>query len=132
MNNRTIAFSFIDEPSNHLSGGRERVIANLQQQQPAWKVLTRTEGGRIHFEPKEVAEYTSKAETFLEQLLVLIHLTGRQPARGTELTTIRHRNVLQNLRNIYIEDGQVIVVIEAHKSQAVMDEPCVISRFLPS
>jgi len=131
MNNQTNGFSFLDEPHNGLSGGRERVVANLKQL-PVWKTMTGIKDGRIYFRSKEVIKYTSKVEAFLEYLLILIHLTGGQPARGTELTTIRYRNVLQNLRNIYIEDGQVMVVTEVHKSQTIMDAPRVISRFLPS
>jgi len=131
MNNQTTGFSFLDERGNRLSGGRERVIMNLKQL-PVWETLTRIKDGRIHFRPKEVVKYISRVEAFLEYLLILIHFTSGQPARGTELTTIRYQNVLQNLRNIYIEDGQVMVVTEVHKSQAIMDAPRVISRFLPS
>ena len=131
MNNKNILFSFIDEPGNKLSGGRERILGNLQKS-TKWKAMVREEDGHIYFNSKAVFKYISEMETFLEYLLILVHLTSGQPARGTELTTIRYRNALQNLRNIYIEDGQVMVVTEVHKSQAIMDVPRVISRFLPS
>ena len=39
-----------------------------------------------------VREYSQRVRDFLELLLALIHITAGQPARGEEITPIRHRN----------------------------------------
>jgi hypothetical protein len=35
---------------------------------------------------RAVEDYLSQVDRFLEMLLLLVHVTGGQPARGTELT----------------------------------------------
>jgi hypothetical protein len=83
----------------------------------AWKKMAKVEAGGIRFKPKAVAEYKRKVKQLLEQLLILIHITGGQPARGTEMTILRYLNAQQNMRNVYIQDGRVIVVTRYHKAQ---------------
>jgi len=39
-----------------------------------------------------VRRYLRKIDRFRELLLFYIHLTGGQPARGTEMTTLRFKN----------------------------------------
>jgi hypothetical protein len=60
--------------------------------------------------------YISMTNAFLEQLLLLIHITSGQPARGTELLTVQWRNGSHGLRrNIFIENGLVSLVTAYHK-----------------
>ena len=63
--------------------------------------------------------------------MVCVHMTSGQPGRGSEVTTMRHRNGLLQDRNIFVVDGQVMTVVRYHKSQSQMDKPKVIPRFLP-
>ena len=78
-----------------------------------------------------VKAYGRQIKRFLELLLALIHMTAGQPARGEEITPIRHQNGFLQDRNIYMLDGQVMVVTRYHKSQALFGAPKVIPRFLP-
>ena len=83
------------------------------------------------WKPQLVRRYLRRVERFLEYLLFLTHVTGGQPARGTEVTTTRFRNGYVQDRNIYVIDGQVVFISRYHKSQAMWDKPKVIARFLP-
>jgi len=67
----------------------------------------------------------------LEYLLILIRITGGQPGRRTEITTLRYENAMQSMRNIFVKEGRVMIVTEYHKSMAVTDQVKVIPRFLP-
>ena len=78
-----------------------------------------------------VREYGQRVRDFLELLLGLIHITAGQPARGEEITPIRHRNGFLQERNIFAIDGQMAFVTRYHKSQALFGRPKVIPRFLP-
>jgi len=71
-----------------------------------------------------------QVERFLEKLLFLVHLTAGQPGRGPEITSIRHSNSATTRRNIYIHDGQIMIVTVYHKSQAITDNHKLIPRFL--
>src|SRR5579859_1198667 len=64
--------------------------------------------------------------------IILVHITGGQPGRGTEITTLRYANSMQTLRNIFVKEGQVMIMTENHKSEAMTDQSKVIPRFLCS
>ena len=67
---------------------------------------------------KQVKRYLRSVDRFLTLLLVCVHMTSGQPGRGSEITTMRHRNGLLQDRNLFIMDRQVMTVIRYHKSQS--------------
>ncbi|TKA75572.1 hypothetical protein B0A55_07939 [Friedmanniomyces simplex] len=78
-----------------------------------------------------VRKYLRQVDRFRELLLFCIHVTGGQPARGSEITTIRFRNGFLQDRNVFVIQGQMAVVTRYHKSQSQFDKPKVIPGFLP-
>ena len=98
---------------------------------PMWKKMLRKEENRLQWIASGIADCESAVERFLEYLLILIHITGGQPGRGTGITMLRYANAMQSMRNIFIKEGQVMIVTEYHKSVVVMDQLKVIPRFLP-
>jgi hypothetical protein len=47
---------------------------------------------RSYDQKKAVQAYLEKVDKFLERLLLLIHMTGDQPPRGTELIGLQHNS----------------------------------------
>ena len=80
-----------------------------------------------------VRRYLADVDAFLERLLLLVHITGGQPAKGTELLAIQHCNPAdgQGRRNIFLENGLVSFVIFYHKGYSVTGSTKIIHRFLP-
>jgi hypothetical protein len=68
---------------------------------------------------------------FLELLSLAVYIAGGQPARGPELLSTRWRNGVLQDRNLYVIDGQVVLVTHYNKSQSEWDKPKVVIRFLP-
>ena len=68
---------------------------------------------------------------FLELILFLVHVMAGQPGRGMEITAIRYANSMNAHRNIFIYDGQVMILTQYHKSIVITDQLKVIPRFLP-
>ena len=66
-----------------------------------------------------------------EALMVLLHVWGRQPGRRPEVMTLRHCDTWQLLRNIFVYDGQVIIVTDRDKMKAIRDNGRKVARFLP-
>ena len=63
---------------------------------------------------------------------MLVHITGGQPARGTELLTLRWRNSDRcEMRNVFIEHGLVSFVTSYHKNYSVSSTTKLIHRYLP-
>jgi hypothetical protein len=79
----------------------------------------------------EVRKYLRKVDRFRELLLFCVHIAGGQPARGTEITSIRFRNGFQQDRNVFAIQGHMVIVTRYHKSQSQFDKPKVVPRFLP-
>lgn len=119
--------SFINQPSNNLCGKLEWMLTRCRQSEQGRKLQT-VEG---QWRETEVKRYLRRVKRFLTLLLVCVHVTSGQPGRGSEITTIRHRNGMLQDRNIYVMDGQVMTVIRYHKSQSQWDTPKIVPRFLP-
>ena len=88
---------------------------------------------RSTLEPAHLTkDYFTSLESFRTDLAVLCHILGGQPARGTELLSIRHTNIANHdQRNIFIENGMVCLVTYWHKAQNITRESLIIYRYLP-
>ena len=62
--------------------------------------------------------------------MVLILLTGGMPIRATELTSLKHSNGFNTLRNLFLINDVVCALAEYSKTQAVTGQPKCIARFL--
>ena len=90
------------------------------------------EGGLHTWKSSALQAYRDLLDSFLERLLLVIHLTAGQPARATELLTIRHCNgQLGSLRNIFIERGLIGTVTTYHKGYSTTGSTKIIHRYLP-
>jgi hypothetical protein len=79
----------------------------------------------------KIDQYLERVKGFLRRLL-LVHLTGGQPARGTVLLSLRHSNTSGGLRGIFLERGLVGTVTTYHKGYATTKTTKVIHRYLPA
>ena len=128
MNEMAVGYSFVTDPRNRLGGGRERMLKRLTAS-PEAKSLLRVRNGQMEVQPEEWRKYRLKLQRLLGLVFILAH-TDDVPGRGVETVPIRHVNVPQNPRNIFIHDGQVVIVTGYHKSQAITKHQKVIARFL--
>ncbi len=78
-----------------------------------------------------VRKWLQQLRRFREALMVLVHVWGGQPGRGPEVTTLRHCDTLQVMRNIFIYDGQVMIITDRDKMKAIRDHGRKVARFLP-
>jgi hypothetical protein len=70
---------------------------------------------QLQWKKKAVQAYFEKVDQFLERLLLLIHMTGGQPPRGTELIGLQHSNTAQGQhRGIFVEEGLISTVTSYH------------------
>jgi superfamily II DNA helicase RecQ len=119
--------SFVSNPANGLSNGLTWMLTKARSKESGMQLQTRD--GR--WRDKKVRQYLLQIDRFLELLLCCVHVMSGQPGRGSEITTIRHRNGLLQDRNIFVVDGAVMTVVRYHKSQSQWDKPKIVPRFLP-
>ncbi|KFA71004.1 hypothetical protein S40288_10386 [Stachybotrys chartarum IBT 40288] len=78
-----------------------------------------------------VRKWLQTFRKFLEILFVLVHIWGGMPGRGPETSTLRHCDTHQILRNIFIHNGQVMIITDRDKMKAIRDNGRKVARFLP-
>ncbi|KAK4112966.1 hypothetical protein N656DRAFT_674101, partial [Canariomyces notabilis] len=62
--------------------------------------------GVARWQMGRVREYSEAIKSFRAQLLVLMHVSGGQPARGTELVSVQYKNGPDgDVRGLFVEDG---------------------------
>lgn len=130
--NASPGWSFVDDirtpwPVNGQQWLFERIQAHPQHRRRFVKGHA-TRGINI----AKVRDRMKMIDDFRGQLLVLIHITGGQPARGPEILSVRHSNTIQGRqRNIFIEDGLVVFVTAYHKGEHLKSDTKIIHRYLP-
>jgi hypothetical protein len=79
-----------------------------------------------------VAQYLQQVDRFLQRLLLLVHITGGQPGRATELLTLTHSNTKHGRhQSIFIEHGLVSTVTTYHKGYSISNSTKIIHCYLP-
>ncbi|RYP30260.1 hypothetical protein DL768_011198 [Monosporascus sp. mg162] len=61
----------------------------------------------------------------------LVDSMGGQPRRGPEIMTVRHYDTQQLLRNMFVFDGQVLLVTDRDKNKAIRGISRKVAQFLP-
>jgi hypothetical protein len=86
----------------------------------------------VIWRPKPAQAYQDQIRRFLQRLLLLCHITAGQPARATELLSLRHSNTVNGRhRSIFIEHGLVSLVTSYHKGYSMTNSIKIIHRYLP-
>jgi hypothetical protein len=79
-------------------------------------MLAMSPESQLQWKKKAVQAYFDKVDAFLERLLLLIHMTGGQPPRGTELIGLQHNNTTQGQhRGVFVKEGLISTVASYHK-----------------
>lgn len=127
-------WSFLKDPRNksELPDGRRWLMARVLDSDWLRDEFVQAKGvdKRPRWTEDAAQDYTQKVNRFLDILLLLIHITSGQPARGTETLSLRYANTMHH-RNIFIEDGLVGTVTTYHKGYSVTGSTKIIHRYLP-
>lgn len=129
----TLGYSFLQSLFEEKEGSKSWLLSTVIQlplRKRQWFLETPGQGFQIR--PQQASSYSSFLDKFLEVLALLIHLSSGLPARGNELLTLRHRNTSAGgTRNIFLDQGMVMLVAGIHKGFSRTERLKVIHRFLP-
>ena len=118
-------YSFLNNTRNGLEDTRVWILRQMEAHVDGKKLLRE---GR--WQRRETRKYLRRVDHFRELLLLCVHWTGGQPARGTEITSVRFKNGYMQDRNVFAIHGHMTVVTRYHKSASQYDQPKVVPRFL--
>jgi hypothetical protein len=124
-------WSFLDNLRNDQLQGHDQWLLNRVLDESWLQQEFLIKGTKVMWRRKTAEQYLKQANTFLELLLLLIHILGGQPAQGTELLSLQLCNTVHGLRrNIFIENGLVGFVTFYHKGYNVSGSTKIIHWYL--
>jgi len=130
MTRADTGFSFIDLKENKLKNGIEEMLRRLKDMAVDDEHnLIQSPNGL--WDAEKVRTYLRVKERFLELLMLLFHITGGMPARGTEIGCIKFRNSQRSRRNFYVMHGKAFFYTEYHKTRSMKLSSYHIVRYLP-
>jgi len=84
---------------------------------------------QIDWNMKNCLNWLKKSKELLEMLMVLCHLLGGQPARSTEMATIRWINGSQEQRGVYWANGTMMLLGIYAKTRGMTGQDKLIPRY---
>jgi hypothetical protein len=87
----------------------------------------------LQWNTTRVEQYFREVRLFKEELIVLCHMAGGAPARGTEVVSIRTENgeTARAQRGVFIDNGMVELVTGYYKGYSKSGQAKMIHRYLP-
>lgn len=97
-----------------------------------WKRI-RGDGGSAQYECRRqrVEDFITLLKQFRASFIRAVHIWGGQPGRGPEMTTLKHCDTDELQKNVFVFDGQVMLVTDRDKSKRSMGQGRRVARFLP-
>jgi len=130
MVNKDAGFSFLSIVDNELQDGAMTMLNHINDMDiDDERNLIHGPTGSWHSE--RVKAYMATKKRFLELMMLIFHMTGGMPARGTEIGSIKFRNSQHSRRNFYIIDGKAFYYTEYHKTRWAKKASYHIVRYLP-
>ncbi|KAJ0124103.1 Uncharacterized protein HZ326_31482, partial [Fusarium oxysporum f. sp. albedinis] len=99
-----------------------------------WKITNAGDGSKRYTCRREaVVEYLSWLKSFRTKMYPATHIWGGQPGRGPEIATLKHCDIEQLPKNIFVFDGQVVIITDRDKSKGLSGGTGgrKVARFLP-
>ncbi|PCD25888.1 hypothetical protein AU210_012322 [Fusarium oxysporum f. sp. radicis-cucumerinum] len=98
-----------------------------------WKIVDAGNGGsRVEWRRRAMEEYLGWLRQFRSSMFPVVHVWGGQPGRGPEVSTLKHCDTEQLPKNVFVFDGQVVLITDRDKSKGLNGKQGrKIARFLP-
>ncbi|KAF4342471.1 hypothetical protein FBEOM_3588 [Fusarium beomiforme] len=99
-----------------------------------WKITNTGDGSkRYTCRRGAVIEYLGWLKSFRTKMYPATHIWGGQPGRGPEIATLKHCDIEQLPKNIFVFDGQVVIITDRDKSKGLSGGTGgrKVARFLP-
>lgn len=122
-----VGWNFLRDPRCTLPVDGERWLIDAVQasEELRTKLIT---GQRLY----GAEQYRTHVRNFRTKLLLLVQLTGGQPARIPELLLVQHQDSIHDVhRGVFVEDGSVCLVTRIHKGYTISGDVKIIFRYPP-
>lgn len=127
---RRAEYSFITHVKNRdrTDVGWEYLYSRARQDRKEWRLFRSTD--RTKWNPAQKRAYLRKEGQFLQTLMLVMHVTGGQPARGPEIGSVKVSNSIYSARNVYVINGRMCFLTMYDKARKRRGNTDYIVRFL--
>jgi len=113
-------YSFITAPSNTAIKDKLRLLHLFMDNEATQTYFTKGKNGnRILWKKHECQQWLKRCKKLLEIFSVLCHVLGGQPARGSEFTTLRWRNSVDEDRGVYWVNHTIMLLATYSKTRSI-------------
>ncbi|KAG8726546.1 hypothetical protein FRC10_006980, partial [Ceratobasidium sp. 414] len=126
-------YSFLEEPKGPFVGFKTRLGSKiLSHSRGSHLHRGRDNSGKIVWVDEAVHSWMKDCEFAMEQLALLMHVTGGQPGRGVEFCSVQVKNPLHRFRGVYLlGPGRVVVVLSYNKTTANTGRDWIVAHAVP-
>ncbi|KAH8648120.1 hypothetical protein BGZ61DRAFT_469785, partial [Ilyonectria robusta] len=124
---RQPGWCFLDKPENNLAGTYKAMARRAWSSSFRGQALAKAG----HWLPGPCLAYLGAGVELTTMGFSASHVTAGLPGRGTETTSIRFRNTKLAIRNVFIREGRVIVIISYNKARALNNHVFYVVCYLP-
>ena len=118
-------WSFIQEEHNGLRLGYKELLRR------AWDPARgMSRDGR--WRTAECIRYLDLCQDLCREIFAAVHFMSGLPGRGSEVTAVKVCNTEQSMRNVFVLNGQIIIVFEYKKASSSNNHSFYIVRYLPA
>ena len=96
-----------------------------------WREVSTGDGPGVQIRRRAVQAYLVHLRRLRSALFVCTHIWAGQPGRGPEIATLKHCDVEQLPRNVFVFDGVVSIITDRDKNKAIRGIGRKVARFLP-
>ncbi|KAJ2861091.1 hypothetical protein GGI22_002543, partial [Coemansia erecta] len=105
-------YSFLTDPDNKYASLDDGLFKHLSKV----GFYKQHENGQKVFKIELLDKWLGDAANLINYLMVAIHLSAGQPARSTETSSLLFRNRTDAARNLFIRDGQFMIITAYSKT----------------
>ena len=122
-------YCFVSAPRNACSKQRSALLDSFLDNAVTDSFFTKGRNGAIVLWRKnKCIEWLKRCKSLLEKLMILCHLLGGQPARATEMATLRWQNVTHERRGVYWVNGSIMLLAIYSKTRGITSKNRLIPR----
>ncbi|KAJ7577798.1 hypothetical protein C8J56DRAFT_798220 [Mycena floridula] len=104
-------YSFIHDSSNNLASAGKDFLTAIFQSPELRERFTEMQGSEHVLKKSECLKWLQALAKFEGALMVLIHLTGGGPGRGTEITSLLAENTATRVRNFFCFGNSHVTIL---------------------
>ncbi|KAK6335702.1 hypothetical protein TWF730_003080 [Orbilia blumenaviensis] len=123
-----LGYSFVNDPKNAVHFEPDFVFNKIKDSEDLIKEFYSQPGVLSH---RAIRGYLKKDAELRATFAIAVLLTAGGPPRGTELLSLRKHNTLNNIRNFYVNNGDLMVFTDYNKVNSMVGYSKGICRYLP-